>query len=99
MITEFDEQATSKKQALINYWHAYAQYIARKETMGVVNGYELAARDAGATEVDLETKTIHRMVELAIKRDGSCWRGSNGGFYSCPKNTLPTISAIRFYPA
>jgi hypothetical protein len=96
--SEFDEQATSKKQALVNYWHAYAQYIAGLETWGVVDGYESAARNAGATEVDLDTKTVRRMVETAIERGGSCWSGSKGGFYSCPAGISPQVSAIRFYP-
>ena len=50
MITEADEAATSKAQALANL----REQVIKGETMGVIDMYERAALTAGATYDEVE---------------------------------------------
>ena len=53
-ITEFDEQATSKNRAKFNLVEKYRQFLVGDETMGVLQGYETAARNIGVTEAEID---------------------------------------------
>jgi hypothetical protein len=44
MMTEFDEQATSRDAALRGWLNAYVKYLVDEETLAVADGYEMAAR-------------------------------------------------------
>ena len=53
MVTEFDEQATSKQRALFHLAEMHKLFLKGDETMGVVQGYEDAARNIGVSEADI----------------------------------------------
>ena len=53
-ITEFDEQATTKHQALVNLTNKYREYLRSEESMGVLDGYWLAALEGGWTVTELD---------------------------------------------
>ena len=53
-ITEFDEGATSKQVAIANLIYGQRLFLADDETMGVVQGYENAARGIGVTEAEID---------------------------------------------
>ncbi len=54
-ITEFDEQANTKRQALHNFARAYSLYSVGLETHGVMCGYQTAALSMGVTWAEIET--------------------------------------------
>ena len=54
IITEFDEQATSKNRIKVILTDKYQEFLKGDETMGVLQGYETAARNIGVTESEIE---------------------------------------------
>jgi len=53
VFTEFDEQAISKYWAIRNLTDKYSEFLNDDETMGVVQGYEDAARKIGVSEDEI----------------------------------------------
>lgn len=73
-ITEADESATSKAQALANVAGFAVAYFSGRETYGVLSMYEEAAVNAGCRrgEVDAVVEGIRRFLESAsfLKQGG-----------------------------
>ena len=54
MITEVDEQAVSKEEALQNVGRVFGLYLADKETGGILWAYQATALHLGATWAEIE---------------------------------------------
>jgi hypothetical protein len=67
-VTEFDEQAGNKQQALRNVARIYALYIVGRETNGVLSGYQSTALGCGATWTEIEETQRKVMSRLKARR-------------------------------